>query len=467
MKTKSALPTNLELARYLPTAFAKMMRAKFVSAPHLKPIDTALTQVVYGDLKRLIITMPRRHGKTFLTSETFPLWFIAVNEMRGRTVEVALVSYNQTKATDISRSLRDLFNHPDFNKIFPGTRLKDGNESVEQWSTEAGSKVYAVGVGGSLTGRGANLIVVDDSYKNAEEALSAGHRKKVNDWYETAAFTSLYEDGVVIHIGTRWHSEDLIGTVLKKDTEAAPEYKENWHVIHQQAIIDEGTDDERPLWPRDARHRVGFTMEFLKRMRQNQGYRWWSTQYRGIPIDEAEGVLGFPKRGTPSIYPKNLFCFVDTAFDGQDLTAFVIGGIIPGTEPKQVWVAYADARRANSVALAPVIAGKCKEYGVRSCIIEKNADKGWTADAVRSHGIHTISKNQNKNKVGRIQTWVGNIYSRILVSEHCTPEFVAALSGWSELSTHDDCPDALAGLTEHLLGSNQGATVLPPNFFRG
>lgn len=467
MKKTQKTPTKYDVARLVPSIFATIVRPKFEIVKHLTIIDDKLAQTVYGDIQRLIITMPRRHGKTFLTSETFPLWFIAVNELRGRPVEVAVVSYNQSKACDISRSIRDLFNHPDFNKVFPNTKLKDGNESVEQWSTELGSKFYATGVGGSLTGRGCHLLILDDCFKNAEEALSANRREHIKEWYRTAAFNSVYEDGVIVHIGTRWHSDDLIGHVLANDEKVQPEYRENWTVIHQQAIIDEGTDNERPLWPRNEKTKTGFTLQYLKRIRETQGHRWWSTQYRGIPIDTSEGTLGHPRRGTPTPdkMPTKLFGYIDTAFDGMDSTAFVIGGVIPGTD--EVYIAYADVKRKNSVEWSPQIATIMKQYDVRSCLVEKNADKGWTGKEIMNNGVHVIHRTTTKNKVGRIQSWVGNKYKNLLFDERCTPEFIALLSSWSELSAHDDCADAVAGLVEFLLDKARGVQPLSPDFFRG
>lgn len=451
-------PSMVELARALPSCLGLILRPKMVMPDHMIDIDNLLARTFYGTLKRLTITLPRRHSKTYLTSELYPLWFLGVSYLAGRAVEIAVVSYSQEKANDISRAMRGFFDHPIMAEVFPGLTLQDGNESVGQWSTSNGSRVYALGVGGSMTGRGAHLMIIDDSIKNEEEALSSTHRAKLWDRYLTVLVSSLYETGVIVHVGTRWRSDDLIGRVKSHEPEV-------WHSIHKPALLDEHTERERPLWPYDPESGLGYSLDHLRRMRSLLGHRWWQTQYQGNPIDSAEGTLGTPvisDKPQGALSPR-VVCYVDPAYDGKDSTAYVIGT----RSGDGLYILYADCKRANAIQMAGAISNSCLKYSARSIYIETNADKGWLAKEMRGLGHHVIPIVESRNKIGRIESRVGQNFKKIIHAPGCDPEYIEQLSAWSEIATHDDAADALAGLWGVLIDKTQGATVIPARYFGG
>jgi hypothetical protein len=163
-------------------------------APHHLLITEKLEAVERGEITRLMITMPPRHGKSMLASEYFPAWYLG----RNPSHYVIAATYAQELADDFGRKVRNQIADPAFNAIFPGVALKSDSTSsrrfhvtqpLDSFSTGQNGAYFAVGVGGPLTGRGAHLLLIDDPVKNREEADSELIRKKTKDWYTSTAYT--------------------------------------------------------------------------------------------------------------------------------------------------------------------------------------------------------------------------------------------------------------------------------------
>ena len=166
---------------------------------------------VFGDrdYKILIITVPPRHGKSKQCSIDFPTWYLGRNPEK----EIIITSYSAELAEGFGGKARDKVDTPAYKNIF-NTRLKEDEKARGRWSTNKGGGYVAAGVGGAITGRGADILLIDDPVKNREEAESAVYREKTYDWFTSTAFTRLSPGGVVIIIMTRWHMDDLAGRIL-------------------------------------------------------------------------------------------------------------------------------------------------------------------------------------------------------------------------------------------------------------
>lgn len=434
----------LLMARSIPSIFAKLIQPSFDMYEHLEPVENILVQLPKGNV-RAIISQPRRHGKTFFTAEIGAAWYLGTMERLGYVVEIVIATYGQDKSNDTVRSIIQNVKTNAYKKVFPLTSWK--SDSIEAATTKLGSKIHSVGVDGPLTGKGADLIIFDDTIKDAMEAQSTITLKRLRDWYETVAFTSLYQTGNIIVIGTRWCQNDLQGII----EQSSPE---EWTVINMPAIIDEGKETERALCPKR------FDLERLKTIRSTLSHRWWSTQYQGIPIDASDEQMGAPKRG--NYLPKDIFCFIDPAFDGNDKTAFVFGGI---DNDKHICILRAESIRKNAIELVPAIAEIGLQLGCRTYIVEKNADKGYTANELRKFNLHVVDHTATKNKVGRILAYVKGNWSNIYCSDRCSNDFIRDISQWSELSKSDDAIDALAGLIEYLLDGSKKPIAYDASIF--
>lgn len=232
-----------------------------------------------GRIKRLIVTMPPRHGKSERVSKKFPAWHIG----RNPNDEIILASYALSLSRDNNRIARDTF--IDRASIFGHTIAKD-RQSAESWGVEGyRGGVNAAGVGGPITGKGARIAIIDDPLKNAEDANSEVMREALWGWYQSTLYTRLTPDGRIIVVMTRWHEDDLVGRLLKKERDEIREgtHKgERWTVINFPAIAEEddylGRSEGEPLWPE-----FGFDRQRLEQIRSDVGSYVFNALYQQRP----------------------------------------------------------------------------------------------------------------------------------------------------------------------------------------
>jgi predicted phage terminase large subunit-like protein len=250
---------------------------QFELAPHHDLIIRKLEAIERGEIKRLMIFLPPRHGKSFITSSIFPAWFLGKHPER----HVIFATYGQELSDDFGRPVRNFIADRVHQEIFPNCRLSEDSTSVRRFNTTAGGAYFAVGRGGSITGRGAHLLLIDDPIKGFEEANSETVRKALHEWYASVAYTRLMPGGAIIIIQTRWHEDDLAGWLLREHS------SENWDVLSLPAIAeqDEGFRKEgEALWPGE------FPLPVLQGIRTGIGGRTWASLYQQRPA-AAEGVI--------------------------------------------------------------------------------------------------------------------------------------------------------------------------------
>jgi predicted phage terminase large subunit-like protein len=225
-------------------------------------IAEKLEAVEHGEIDRLMIFMPPRHGKSELASKRFPAWCLGRDPKR----QIIAASYNSDLANDFGRNVRNLVNEPEFGQVFPNVSLAPDSQAANRMNTNHGGAYVAAGVGTAVTGRGAHIALIDDPFKDREEADSERRRDVVWDWYRSTLYTRLMPGGAVVIILTRWHEDDLAGRILEQEPE-------QWEVLSMPAINDAG----EALWPEwygiDALHRIKATI----------GPREWSALYQQRP----------------------------------------------------------------------------------------------------------------------------------------------------------------------------------------
>lgn len=235
-------------------------------------IAKQLERVERGEVKRLMLFVPPRHGKSELGSINFPAWYLG----RHPEKEVIISSYSADLAQDFGYKTRNLVNAMTYQELFK-TRLRDDSKSKAKWLTEEGGGYTAVGVGGAITGRGANILLIDDPFKNREEAESQVVRDKVWGWYTSTAYTRLEKDGAVILIMTRWHEDDLAGRLLKAQEDGG----DKWEVVKFPAIalVDEPyRKSGDPLWEEK------YNRDALLNIKGVIGSYDWSALYQQEPV---------------------------------------------------------------------------------------------------------------------------------------------------------------------------------------
>ncbi len=269
----------LALPRMNLCAFAAAMRPAFdASAAHIRLLASRLEAVLRGEILRLIIAMPPRHGKSYLTTELFPAYFL------GRKPDRYVISAacTQDLADVFGRRVRNLMIDPRYAAIFPNARLSDDSAAVSRFSTRAGGEYFGIGRGGAVVGRGADLLTIDDPIRDAQEAGSANVRSQLHQWYSEVAYTRLQPNAAVIIISTRWHEDDLVGWLLREHAD------EGWRVLSLPAIAerDEGWRKEgEALWPQR------YPLEKLGQIRAQIGGAAFVSQYQQRPAPAGGGIF--------------------------------------------------------------------------------------------------------------------------------------------------------------------------------
>jgi predicted phage terminase large subunit-like protein len=267
----------LTLAREDLACYATVQWPKFEFAKHHQLIISRLEAIERGEISRLMIFLPPRHGKSLIGSAIFPAWYL------GRHPERHLIfaTYGQELSDDSGRQVRDFIADPVHRAIFPGCSLREDSSAAHRFNTVRGGAYFAVGRGGPITGRGAHLLVIDDPLKDCAEANSETVRRALYDWYSSVAYTRLAPNGAIVLIQNRWHEDDLAGRLL------ANSFGDDWEVLSLPAIAEHDESFRREgeaLWP------DRFGLLELGKIRNALGGRAWASLYQQRPA-AAEGTI--------------------------------------------------------------------------------------------------------------------------------------------------------------------------------
>ncbi len=276
-RAKSTAARAIGLARTDLAVFCALVWPRFEMAPHHRLIVEHLEKAERGEIDRLLITLPPRHGKSLIASTMFPAWYLGRNPDRS----IIASSYGQELASDFGRRVRNFVAEPLHRAIFPKCVHSDDSNAVHRFNLTAGGAYYAVGAGGPITGRGADLLLIDDPIKSREQAFSAAERKSLQSWYESVAYTRLQPGAAIVLIQTRWHQDDLAGWLLREHGD------DGWIVLNLPAIAeaDEGWRREgAALWPKR------FSLAKLAQIRAAVGGAAWAALYQQRPA-AAEGAV--------------------------------------------------------------------------------------------------------------------------------------------------------------------------------
>lgn len=243
-------------------AFIEYTHPNWQTAAHHHRIFEHLEAIERGDLSRLIVTAPPRHGKSEVCSRRFPSWFLGRNPSK----QVISCSYNGDLAADIGRDVRNIAQDDLYGHVFGDLVAADSSSST-RWHTREGGVYIGAGIGGTVTGRGAHIGVIDDPVKNREEAESAKVRESVWNWYTSTFYTRLMPGASIVVVMTRWHDDDLGGRLLQQ---------KGWELLELPALSPSG----EALWPQ------WYPAETLKQIRGVIGPRDWAALYMQRPVTD-------------------------------------------------------------------------------------------------------------------------------------------------------------------------------------
>ena len=256
--------------------FVKAMWPGFIDGRHHKVMAKKFEEIAEGKIRRLIINMPPRHTKSEFASYMLPAWFL------GKYPNKKIIQCSNTAelAVGFGRKVRNLVDSEQYAQIFPNVTLRSDSKAAGRWSTSGNGEYFAIGVGGTVTGKGADLLIIDDPHSEQEAALAAGDPTvfdKVYEWYTSGPRQRLQPGGSIVVVMTRWAKRDLTGKILQSMIDKDGEH---WEVINFPAILPSGN----PLWPEF------WSLTELEALQLELPTPKWNAQYQQSPTSE-EGAI--------------------------------------------------------------------------------------------------------------------------------------------------------------------------------
>jgi predicted phage terminase large subunit-like protein len=255
-------------------SFVKTVWPDFVMGKHHQIYAEKLQRIADGSLRRLIVNMPPRHTKSEFASYLFPAFMI------GRNPKLKIIQTTHTADLSVrfGRKVRNLVDTSDYRVIFPEVHMRSDSKASGRWDTDAGGEYYAAGIGGAISGRGANLLIIDDPHSE-QDAMSATALDAAYEWYISGPRQRLQPGGAIVLVMTRWGNRDLTSRLLKDQSN---EKADQWEVVEFPAIFPETNN---PLWPEF------WNLEELEKVKASLTVSAWSAQWMQNPSAEESAIL--------------------------------------------------------------------------------------------------------------------------------------------------------------------------------
>lgn len=386
---------NRELCQQKFIKFVERVWPTFISGRHHKIMAAAFERVAEGKLKRLIINMPPRHTKSEFASYLLPAWFLG----RFPHKKVIQTSHTAELAVGFGRKVRNLVDSDVYHDIFPDLSLQADSKAAGRWNTSRGGDYFAIGVGGAVTGKGADLLIIDDPHSEQEAALAAVNPEvydKVYEWYTSGPRQRLQPGGAIIVVMTRWAQRDLTGQVIKSSAQRGGD---EWEVIEFPAIMPSGA----PLWPEF------WSLEELDALKEELPNAKWQAQYQQNPVGNEAAIV---KRDWWKVWEKEkpppceyILQTWDTAFEKSqraDYSAGTTWGVFTNEEDgtPNIILLNTYKKRVEFPELKRDVLAEYKEWEPDGLLIEKKASGAPLIYELRGMGIpvqeYTPSKGQDK-----------------------------------------------------------------------
>ena len=370
----------------------------FIEGRHHRIIAEKLEKIATGELKRLIVNMPPRHSKSEFASYLMPAWFLG----RNPKLKIIQATHNTELAVRFGRKVRNLIETESYYEIFPETKLKTDDKAAGRWGTEAGGEYFAAGVGAAVTGRGADLFIIDDPHSE-QDALSEGAFDNAYEWYTSGPRQRLQPGGAIILVMTRWGTKDLTGRLLKAQSNDI--MSDQWEIVEFPAIM----PSDKPLWPEF------WSTDDLLKVKSALPVAKWNAQWQQQPT-AAEGAIvkrewwqSWEKEDVPPV--KYIMQSYDTAFSKKetaDYSAITTWGVFQPEEGGADHIILLDARRGryNFPELKEVALEEYDYWEPDMVIVEAKATGMPLTDELRRTGIPVLNYTPGKgrDKVTRMHT---------------------------------------------------------------
>ena len=341
-------------------SFVKCVWPEFVEGPHHRHIAEKFNKLASGEITRLIVNMPPRHTKSEFASYLLPAWMVG----RDPKLKIIQATHTGELAIRFGRKAKTLIDSDEYSKIFE-TRLREDSQAAGRWETAQGGEYFAAGVGGAITGRGADLLIIDDPHSE-QDALSPTAMESAYEWYTSGPRQRLQPGAKIVLVMTRWSTKDLTGKLIAHQKEAK---SDQWDVVEFPAIMDHGTNP-KPVWPQY------WKLEELEKVKATLPVGKWNAQWMQHPTSEEGAIIKrewWMKYDHEEIPPlHHVIQSYDTAFlkkETADYSAITTWGVF-----------YPDEDSAPALLLLDAIKGRYEFPELRRLALEQY--KYWQPESV-------------------------------------------------------------------------------------
>src|SRR5271166_6848268 len=428
---------------------------------HIEVIAAKLTAVRQGKIRRLIINLPPRHLKSLLASIAFPAWCLG----HDPSAQILCVSYAQDLADKLARDCRSIMMSPWYRRIFP-TRLAPHRQAVQEFITTRQGYRLATSTGGVLTGRGADIILIDDPLK-PEEALSKARRDATNDWYANTLYSRQNDKcrSAIVIIMQRLHEDDPVGHVLAQ---------EPWEVVRFPAIAeaDEVQQIETIWGPRcfrrcqgEALHPEREPLAMLEQIRRTIGEYNFAGQYQQAPSPQGGGLVkavwfrNYAPNERPAEFERVVQSW-DTANKASELSDFSVCTSW-GIKGKDLYLLHVLRRRMEYPELKRAVREQRDAFAASVVLIEDKASGTQLIQELIADGLHAVTRYQPQaDKIMRMHAQTAMIENGFVHLPKEAPwlaEYLHELTAFPK-GKHDDQVDSTAQMLDWFKRAGSGPT---------
>ena len=447
--------------------FCKRMQPDYIVGKHHRLLANMLMGIERGDKDRICVNIPPRHGKSQLVSIFFPAWFLGRNPNK----KVMMVSHTTDLAVDFGRKVRNLIATDEYLSIFPTVKLASDSKSAGRWNTNSGGEYYACGIGSSIAGRGADLLLIDDPHSE-QDVINGNFEvfEKAYEWFTFGARTRLMPGGRVAIIQTRWHMDDLTGRVTKDMTQN--ERSDQYEVVEFPAIldvVDEKTNKsaQKPLWPEF------FDLDALLRTKASMPVFQWNAQYQQEPTAEEAALI---KREWWQMWQKEspppceyIIMSLDAAAETHnraDFTALTTWGVFLNEEVNNYNIILLNSikKRMEFPELKDLAMEEYSEWEPDAFIVEKKSAGTALYQEMRRMGLPVQEYTPHRgsgDKLARLNSVTDIVASGLcwVPETRWAEEVIEEIAGFPFMS-HDDLVDSTVMA---LMRFRQGGFIRLPN----
>ncbi len=419
-------------------SFVKYMWGGFIEGRHHKIIAEKFNRISQGKLKRLIVCLPPRHTKSEFASTYLPAWMMGLNGQ----LKIIQCTHTAELAVRFGRKVRNLIDSDEFQHIFPELKLQADNKSAGRWTTNQEGESFYAGVGGAITGRGADLLIIDDPHSE-QDALSPKSLESAYEWYTSGPRQRLQPGGTIIIVMTRWSTKDLVGKLLKKQSD---DHSDQWEIVEFPAIMPES---EEPLWGNF------WKKEELLGVKASLPIAKWNAQWMQNPTAEEGSIVKrewWRRWHEDQVPPYNyIIQSYDTAFSKKetaDYSAITTWAIFESEDEATPNIILLDAKRVrvDFPELKKMAWDEYKYWEPDCILIEAKASGTPLTHELRRMGIPVTSytPSRGQDKVARINS-VAPIFESGMVwapDESFADEVIEEVASFP-YGDHDDYVDSM------------------------